>query len=125
MPRKSSKKFHPMSDASSAPWQTGGRVAGWVFIGYGSSIVYAICLTIVLSRSPEHKYGVTTSTFSMLSDTGTGLGPSIMGAVVALVGYRDMYVFGICVCAVSLAMYLCFHGIREARNEQARQGDMG
>ncbi len=95
------------------------------FIGYGSSIVYAICLTIVLSRSPEHKYGVTTSTFSMLSDTGTGLGPSIMGAVVALVGYRDMYVFGICVCAVSLAMYLCFHGIREARNEQARQGDMG
>ncbi len=89
------------------------------FIGYGSSIVYAICLTIVLSRSPEHKYGVTMSTFSILSDTGTGVGPSVMGAVVSLVGYRDMYAFSILVCMASLMLYMSSHGLREARRHGA------
>ena len=64
-------------------------------IGIGVSIVFSICQSIVVSRTPPRRYGVTTSTFSALNDLGTGLGPSILGILIAAVGFRDMYL----VCA--------------------------
>ena len=64
--------------------------AGFV-IGYGVSIVYTINQAIVVSKSPARRYGVTTSTFAAIVDLGSGLGPSIMGMILAFAGYREMY----------------------------------
>ena len=89
--------------------------AGFV-IGYGVSIVYTINQAIVVSKSPAHRYGVTTSTFAAIVDLGSGLGPSILGFVLAFSGYREMYLICAFVSLISLVMYWLLHGRRHGRN---------
>lgn len=86
--------------------------AGFI-IGFGVSIVYSICQSVVVSRSPPRRYGVTTSTFSALNDLGTGIGPSVLGILITAVGYRDMYLICVGIAFVSLLMYWFIHGRKE------------
>ncbi len=81
-------------------------------IGIGVSIVFSICQSIVVSRTPPQRYGVTTSTFSALNDLGTGLGPSILGILIAAVGFRDMYLVCAFIAFASFLMYWGIHGMR-------------
>ena len=81
-------------------------------IGIGISIVFSICQSIVVSKTPPQRYGVTTSTFSALNDLGTGLGPSILGILISAIGYRDMYLVCAAVAFVSFLMYWGIHGRR-------------
>ena len=85
--------------------------AGFV-IGYGVSIVYTINQAIVVSKSPARRYGVTTSTFAAIVDLGSGLGPSIMGMILAFAGYREMYLICAFISLISLVMYWFIHGRR-------------
>ena len=79
-------------------------------LGYGMSIVFAVCQASVISMSPVHRYGVTTSTFSAIVDLGSGLGPMILGILIPMLGYRDMYFVCAILGAVSLVMYWAIHG---------------
>lgn len=81
-------------------------------IGIGVSIVFSICQSIVVSRTPPRRYGVTTSTFSALNDLGTGLGPSILGILIAAMGFRDMYLVCAFIAFASFLMYWGIHGMR-------------
>ena len=85
--------------------------AGFV-IGYGVSIVYTINQAIVVSKSPARRYGVTTSTFAAIVDLGSGLGPSVMGMILAFAGYREMYLICAFISLISLVMYWFIHGRR-------------
>ncbi len=85
--------------------------AGFI-IGYGVSIVYAINQAIVVSKSPARRYGVTTSTFAAIVDLGSGLGPSVMGMILAFAGYREMYLICAFISLISLVMYWFIHGRR-------------
>ena len=92
--------------------------AAGFLMGYGVSIVYSICQAIVVSKSPAHRYGVTTSTFAAFTDLGTGLGPSLLGMIVAGYGFHDMYVICAGIAVVSLVIYMALHGARHGwRNE--------
>lgn len=84
-------------------------------MGYGMSIVYAVCQASVINTSPPHRYGVTTSTFSALVDLGTGLGPMILGVLIPIIGYRDMYLTSAVLGVVSLALYWMVHGRKMLR----------
>ncbi len=86
--------------------------AGFI-IGFGISIVFSICQSIVVSRSPPRRYGVTTSTFSALNDLGTGIGPSVLGILITAIGFRDMYLTCAGIACVSLLMYWVIHGRKE------------
>ncbi|MCQ2078539.1 MAG: MFS transporter [archaeon] len=90
------------------------------FMGYGISIIYSVCQAIVVSRSPYHRLGVTTSTFAAVNDLGTGLGPSILGILIASVGFRDMYLVCVAISLVSLGMYWVIHGRKVFRHPGAR-----
>lgn len=85
--------------------------AGFI-IGIGISIVFSICQSIVISRTPPRRYGVTTSTFSALNDLGTGIGPSVLGLLITAIGFREMYLVCVLVSLVSFLMYLGIHGLR-------------
>lgn len=89
--------------------------AGFI-IGYGVSIVYSIDQAIVVSKSPAHRYGVTTSTFAAIVDLGTGLGPTVLGFLISFAGYREMYLICAFVSLVSLVMYWTIHGRKFGRN---------
>ena len=92
-------------------------VAGFL-MGYGMSIVYSICQAIVVSKSPAHRYGVTTSTFAAFTDLGSGLGPSVLGILIASCGFSRMYVICAGIAVVSFFIYMGVHGLRHGwRNE--------
>lgn len=92
-------------------------VAGFL-MGYGMSIVYSICQAIVVSKSPAHRYGVTTSTFAAFTDLGSGLGPSVLGILIASCGFSQMYVICAGIAVVSFFIYMGVHGLRHGwRNE--------
>ena len=86
--------------------------AGFI-IGFAISIVFSICQSIVVARSPPRRYGVTTSTFSALNDLGTGIGPSVLGVLITAIGYQNMYLTCAGVACVSMLMYWTIHGRRE------------
>lgn len=86
-------------------------------IGYGVSNVFSICQTIVISNSPPHRYGVTTATFNSINDLGSGLGPSIMGIVISIAGFNEMYGMCVVIAIVSLCLYWCVHGRYGTRTE--------
>lgn len=79
-------------------------------MGYGMSIVFSVCQASVVSMSPIHRYGVTTSTYSALVDLGTGMGPMVLGLVIPILGYRDMYLSCMFVAAFSMVLYWIVHG---------------
>ncbi len=80
------------------------------FMGYGVSIAYAVCQASAISASPPHRYGVTTSTFAMITDLGSGLGPMFLGMVIAESGYRNMYLICSAICLSSLVIFWIVHG---------------
>ena len=95
---------------------------GWILlcsgfvIGYGVSIVYSIDQAIVVAKSPAHRYGVTTSTFAAIVDLGSGLGPTVLGFILAFAGYREMYLLCAFISLVSLLMYWLIHGRKYGRS---------
>ena len=80
------------------------------FMGYGMSITYAICQAAALSSSPPHRYGVTTSTYAMITDLGSGFGPMFLGLLIAEIGFRDMYLTCAMFGVASLILYWLVHG---------------
>ena len=84
-------------------------------IGYGMSLVFAVCQTIAISTSDATRYGVTVSTFNGLTDFGTGIGPMILGLVLTAFGFRDMYLICTFIALASLVMYWLVHGFRTVR----------
>ena len=92
-----------------------GFLGSAFFMGYGVSIVFSICQAIVVAESPAHRYGVTTSTFSAMNDLGTGLGPTFLGAVLPLLGFRSMYLMCAFISLISLVLYWSIHGHRELK----------
>lgn len=91
------------------------------FIGYGISIVFNICQAIVITQSTAQKYGLTTSTFSAIVDMGSGTGPMILGLVIPLLGFRDMYLACAVLGLVSLMMYWLIHGRKAHEQEPMRE----
>ncbi len=79
-------------------------------IGYGISIIYSIGQAIVVSESPAHRYGVTTSTYAAIVDLGSGLGPSVLGLLLAFSGFRSMYLVCAMIGIVSFLMYWAIEG---------------
>lgn len=79
-------------------------------IGYGISIIYSIGQAIVVSESPAHRYGVTTSTYAAIVDLGSGLGPSVLGLLLSFSGFRSMYLVCALIGIVSFLMYWAIEG---------------
>ncbi len=89
-------------------------------MGYGVSIIYAICQAIVVSKSPVHRYGVTSATFGSVSDMGSGFGPFILGSVLAYTGFQGMYMMCACISLFSLFMYWGIHGRKVFRTNRPK-----
>lgn len=82
-----------------------------LLMGFGMSTIWTVCQTLVISCVPPHRYGVATSTFCEIADMGSGIGPMMLGALIPVIGYGDMYM----VCALfgvaSMLMYLGLHDL--------------
>lgn len=74
------------------------------FLGYALGV--STTLALAMERADPRRRGVAMATFSMAFPLGSGLGAALAGGVVALVGYRGMYLSLGAALAVGLALAL-------------------
>ncbi|KAF1304279.1 MFS transporter [Enterococcus saccharolyticus] len=80
-----------------------------VFIGAGFGTFLSSGQTIAIKVAPEHRVGLATSTFLAIVDAAVGIGPSILGALVPIIGYNGVYVSMAVVALVAGVLYFIFN----------------
>ncbi|NKX54358.1 MFS transporter [Arthrobacter mobilis] len=93
--------------AGPSGWTLAGAA---VLSGLGFGALMPCIQAIAVSESPELRVGTATSTFYLMLDAGTGLGPVFLGMLIPAVNYEGMY---LAVCAVMLGaavLYWFVHG---------------
>lgn len=86
-----------------------------VFIGIGYGTIIPTAQAIAIQQSPTDKIGLATSTFYMFADFGAGIGPFVLGVVIPLIGYRNIYLTMSILVIVSIVLYYFMHGKQRAR----------
>ncbi len=75
------------------------------FFGYALGV--STTLALAMERGDPKRRGVTMATFSMAFPLGSGLGSALSGGVIAVAGYRGMYMSMVGVLASGLVLSLC------------------
>lgn len=92
----------------------------WQFIvaailcGLGHGAAIPSLQAVGVSRTTRDRIAVATSTHYLALDTGIATGPVVLGVVVQLVGYEEMFLVGSAVVFLSVVVYWFLHG-RTAR----------
>ncbi len=84
-------------------------VAGALYF-FGYALGVSTTLALAMERGDPKRRGVTMATFSIAFPLGSGLGSALSGGVIALVGYRGMYMSLVGVLALGLLLSLCNRG---------------
>lgn len=84
-------------------------------VGFGTfaSSSQAIAIKLV----SDHRKGLATSTFQAISDMGIGIGPSILGFMIPVTGFRGLYVCmaGVVISAMFLYYFVYARAVKELR----------
>ncbi|MDD4092418.1 MAG: hypothetical protein PHQ63_07635, partial [Smithellaceae bacterium] len=65
---------------------------------------------------PPHRMGLAITTFFIFVDLGFGIGPYLLGALVAVTGYRGLYVIMTLVILATIPIYYVLLGRKENRS---------
>lgn len=79
-------------------------------VGLGFGALVPSTQAVAVTMAPEARVGVATSTFFIMLDLGTGLGPLILGAMVTQLGFRGMYLGLVGFVLSSTLAYHLTHG---------------
>ena len=77
-------------------------------MGFGNLI--SSFQAVVVNKSPKHRIGLATSTFFIAMDAGIGVGPIIIGAILPILGFRNMYMTMAIIVVVMIVVYYFVHG---------------
>lgn len=83
-------------------------VAAGALVGFGFGALMPSAQAIAVTEAPAHRVGTATSTFYLLLDTGTGLGPLLLGVLIPVAGFHGMYLV---LAALVLASTLLYHRV--------------
>ena len=89
-----------------------------IALGYGNFISCAQAISI--KDVQPHRMGLATTTYFIFVDLGFGLGPYVLGALVAHTGYRGLYVIMTFVILVAIPLYYFLPG-KKASSESPRR----
>ncbi|KKE79979.1 MFS transporter [Oceanobacillus caeni] len=81
-------------------------------IGYGTFITSA--QAIAVKASPKSRIGLATSTFFMFADFGAGFGPFLLGFLIPLTGYRNLYETMAILVVAATVLYYFLHGRKKS-----------
>ena len=92
-----------------------------VLAGFGHGSLLPVLQAIIAAAVPAARVSIGISTFFILSDTGFGLSPLLMGPIVDAGGYRVM--FGVCAGLLlgALVLYWLSHGRYDVRQGASRR----
>jgi MFS family permease len=80
--------------------------------GLGFGCLLPSLQAILINKTSPARVGVATSTFFLLLDIGTGVGPVFLGLIVAASGFPAMYGASAGLVVVGGALYALVHGLR-------------
>ena len=86
-------------------------VAGGI-IGLGFGNFQSCAQAIALQGVKPERLGVATSTFFIFLDFGFGFGPYVLGLLVPVIGYQELYLILMVVVLVALGFYMLFSGTK-------------
>lgn len=90
-----------------------------IILGFGFGTLLPSMQSILINQVPGTRVGVATSTFFLLLDIGSGLGPVILGVLVEAVGFATMFQGATVLAAMAGFLYFLFHGRSAARGAHA------
>ncbi len=84
-------------------------------IGLGFGNVQSTTQAVAVKLTPPHRMGLATSTFFIFMDAGLGFGPYLLGYIISMTGYSELYAILSGVAAATLFLYYLLHGRKEHR----------
>lgn len=84
-------------------------IAG-ALIGIGFGTFQSSTQTIAVSIAPRDRIGLATSTFFVFFDFGIGIGPFLLGFILPLIGFRNLYLIMAGIVVISIPIYYLVHG---------------
>ena len=81
-----------------------------VLLGLGFGNLQSCIQAITINLSDEERVGIATATFLIAFESGTGFGPSILGLLIPLAGYKGMYFSLGVVVLLTIILYHILHG---------------
>lgn len=76
------------------------------FLGFGVGVIQSCGLALAVKNIPAERISYANSTFYIFIDTGTGIGPFILGFLIPVTGYRGMYLAMAVLAALFCLLYL-------------------
>lgn len=96
-----------------------GLLTAGALLGLGTGTLISSSHVIAVSISPAHRVGLATSTFFVMLDLGTGIGPVLLGLVIARWDAATMYAGLAGLVVMAAGVYHVAHG-RAVRAERRR-----
>lgn len=90
--------------------------AALIAIGYGT--IPSAGQAIAVQNVKPQQYGMATATFYMALDTGNGIGPSILGQIVPIYGFRAVYVCSAFFAACAFVYYCVYAYVRHKKTSE-------
>ena len=88
-------------------------LAAAALIGFGYGNFITVSQTVALSRAIPQRMGQATTTYFITLEIGLGIGSYLLGSLVSLIGYRDMYLFLVALTFVTLYLYYLLVGKKQ------------
>ncbi|PID16092.1 MFS transporter [Sporosarcina sp. P34] len=93
--------------------------AGWMLLlaggvlGLGFGNFQSCAQAIALQGVKPERLGVATSTFFIFLDMGFGFGPYVLGLLVPIIGYQQLYLVLMVVVLIALGLFMLFSQMRQ------------
>ncbi|HPC85049.1 MAG TPA: MFS transporter [Smithellaceae bacterium] len=91
-------------------------LAAAVLIAMGYGNFFSCAHAVSIRGIPPHRMGLAITTFFIFVDLGFGIGPYLLGGLVAVTGYRGLYVIMTLVILASIPLYYLLLGRKEIRS---------
>ncbi|MCY6991938.1 MFS transporter [Staphylococcus argensis] len=91
-------------------------VAG-LLLGAGYGTISSIMQAVAIKVSPPEKYGVATSTYFIGLDLGLGIGPYLLGFLINVMSYAQLYGLMAIVALFTTVLYFLLHGRKAKQYE--------
>lgn len=82
-------------------------------IGLGFGNMQSCTQAIAVKLTESHRMGLATSTFFIFLDAGLGFGPYVLGFIIPVTGYRNLYIILGIFSLVASILYFLLHGKKE------------
>jgi MFS family permease len=91
---------------------------GGVLIGLGFGNLQSSLQAVAIKKTPRYRVGLAVSTFFICHDIGVGMGPFLLGYLVPVIGYRNMYLTLSVIVFACAFLYYVTHGNKNTFNKQ-------